>query len=147
MSEKTFSLEEAQETLKKVKPRVEEVVEINRTIQYTSKDMETLFDIWGDSVMEKGNPDNGLYLNMIEKGDMLADEMKNRLSEIEEVGCHVKDLKLGLIDFPFDHEGRRVFLCWKLGEDKIKYWHDAHAGFTGRKHINELINRPISQEQ
>ncbi len=48
-------------------------------------------------------------------------------------GVEVKDLDLGLIDFPSPREGRVVFLCWRLGEDRIAYWHEVDAGFAGRR--------------
>ncbi len=48
-------------------------------------------------------------------------------------GVEVKDLDLGLIDFPSPREGRVVFLCWRLGEGPIAYWHEVDAGFAGRR--------------
>jgi len=55
------------------------------------------------------------------------------LTEIEEAGVLVKDLDLGLVDFPSLREGRVVFLCWMISEPDISYWHEITDGFQGRR--------------
>lgn len=55
------------------------------------------------------------------------------LREVSEAGIEIKDLESGLVDFPHLREGVEVFLCWKLGEDTISYWHEIDSGFAGRK--------------
>jgi hypothetical protein len=57
------------------------------------------------------------------------------LREIAELGIEIKDLNQGLIDFPSVRDGRVVYLCWRLGEGEISYWHDLDAGFAGREPI------------
>jgi len=63
------------------------------------------------------------------------------VTELSEIGCEVKDFKSGLIDFVGQHQGRDVNLCWRLGEEKIHFWHELTAGFAGRKPISTLIER------
>ena len=55
------------------------------------------------------------------------------LREVSEAGIQLKDLESGLVDFPHLQDGDEVFLCWKLGEDTISYWHEIDSGFAGRK--------------
>jgi hypothetical protein len=55
--------------------------------------------------------------------------------ELREVGCELKDWKTGLVDFPAMHEGRQVWLCWRLGEERVTHWHEVHEGFSGRKTV------------
>lgn len=55
--------------------------------------------------------------------------------ELSEIGCVLKDWGVGLVDFPARYEGRRVWLCWKLGEPAVAHWHEWHEGFAGRKPI------------
>ena len=55
------------------------------------------------------------------------------LSFIQELGCELKDLDQGLIDFPSYRDGKLVYLCWKRGEPKIEFWHDLESGFGGRQ--------------
>ncbi len=52
----------------------------------------------------------------------------------------VRDLEEGLCDFPADREGRLVYLCWKLGEDAIDFWHEIDEGFRGRQPVDHLTN-------
>ncbi|MDA0739879.1 MAG: DUF2203 domain-containing protein [Nitrospirae bacterium] len=61
--------------------------------------------------------------------------MHESLETIQEMGVIVKDLESGLCDFPFLLDGRIVYLCWKLGEDKIEWWHEITSGFSGRQAI------------
>jgi hypothetical protein len=67
----------------------------------------------------------------------LLDASKHALEEVEHIGCQVKSLEHGLIDFPAMKNGKQVFLCWKLGERKVAYWHAIESGFAGRKPILE----------
>jgi len=67
----------------------------------------------------------------------IIDASKHVLEEIETIGCQVKSLEHGLIDFPAMKDGKQVLLCWKLGERKVAYWHTMESGFTGRKPIQE----------
>jgi hypothetical protein len=55
------------------------------------------------------------------------------VNAIHELGAVVKDPDEGLVDFPSRVDGREVYLCWKLGEDAIEYWHGIDEGFAGRK--------------
>ncbi len=55
------------------------------------------------------------------------------LETIHALGCEIKDLQAGLVDFPADRDGRIVYLCWKRGEKRIEYWHELDTGFAGRQ--------------
>ncbi len=55
------------------------------------------------------------------------------INSIEETGCLLKDIDLGLVDFPSIRDGREVYLCWRLGEDRVRFWHELDTGFAGRK--------------
>ena len=63
--------------------------------------------------------------------------LKAAAEELEEIGCLIKDLQVGLIDFPTLYRGEEVYLCWRLGEDDISFWHGVHEGFSGRKSIDQ----------
>lgn len=54
-------------------------------------------------------------------------------TELDQFGCELKDPDTGLIDFLCLREGRAVYLCWLLGEERINYWHEIQAGFAGRQ--------------
>ncbi|MDE3112896.1 MAG: DUF2203 domain-containing protein [Chloroflexota bacterium] len=70
----------------------------------------------------------------------VAQEIRALVRSIAEMGAEVKDLDVGLIDFPSVHRGRPICLCWKLDEgDRIEWWHDIDAGYAGRRPISELF--------
>lgn len=60
-------------------------------------------------------------------------ELRSLIEKVQEMGCEVKDIDQGLVDFRTEREGREVYLCWKLGEPDIRWWHDLEAGFAGRR--------------
>ncbi len=55
------------------------------------------------------------------------------LDRIADRGCHLKGLDPGLVDFPHLRDGREVYLCWRMGENQIRYWHEIEDGFDGRQ--------------
>jgi hypothetical protein len=65
----------------------------------------------------------------------LADELGATLSKLEELGVELKDMDSGLVDFPAIKYGEPVYLCWKLGEEDVLYWHQMTDGFRGRKSL------------
>jgi hypothetical protein len=69
--------------------------------------------------------------------DQLREKIKEAIERIQEIGCVLKDLDEGLVDFPALLDGHEVFLCWKLGEERIGYWHGLDEGFAGRKPLDE----------
>lgn len=69
--------------------------------------------------------------------DALAARLHETLDAVQALGCQVKDLDVGLIDFPTYYRGEEVLLCWKLGEPSIRYWHGLTEGFRGRKEIDQ----------
>jgi len=68
--------------------------------------------------------------------DAAARNLKSMVDRIQEIGCELKDLDMGLIDFPTFYRGEHVYLCWKLGEPKIAFWHSLDAGYGGRRPID-----------
>jgi len=59
------------------------------------------------------------------------------LHQIRQLGVLLKDVDRGLCDFPYMKNGRVVYLCWKLDEKTIEYWHDVEAGFAGREPLDD----------
>ncbi len=63
----------------------------------------------------------------------LEQEVTDIIKLMNQVGCVVRDPHEGLIDFPSVRDKEPVYLCWKLGEDRIKFYHGVDQGFQGRK--------------
>jgi len=64
-------------------------------------------------------------------------QLEKEIQKLEELGCVLKDMSTGLVDFPAVRLGTRVWLCWKLGEETVTFWHGLHEGYAGRKAIQE----------
>jgi hypothetical protein len=69
--------------------------------------------------------------------DKLAEQLAQKVEEIQQTGCLVKDVDMGLVDFPSLRGGEEIYLCWKLGEARIGYWHGIEEGFAGRKPLDD----------
>lgn len=66
-----------------------------------------------------------------------AAEVNQLLLMARELGCEVKDIDMGLVDFRAERDGREVYLCWKLGEPEVRWWHEMETGFAGRRPLEE----------
>jgi len=64
------------------------------------------------------------------------EQISEHLQAVQELGVHVKDLDMGLCDFPHVLDGRVVYLCWKLGETEIQWWHEINSGYAGRQPLD-----------
>jgi hypothetical protein len=71
------------------------------------------------------------------KREVAGQALRTLLENFEQSGVMVKDLEKGLADFPTLFRGEEVYLCWKLDEESIKFWHGTHEGFAGRKAIDQ----------
>ena len=63
--------------------------------------------------------------------------LKSAIEGLEEAGILLKDLEVGLVDFPSVYRGEEVYLCWRMDEDDIGHWHGTTEGFAGRKEIDQ----------
>ncbi len=125
-----FTAEEANGALTEVRPLVERMVEQRRLhVEALERQEELEGHIRGNG---GGIPPAELADTAAEV-ERLARELAKVVDEIAALGAEVKDLDEGLIDFPALRRGETVLLCWKLGEDEIRYWHAVEDGFAGRR--------------
>ena len=69
----------------------------------------------------------------------LVDQMQAAVLQIDGWGIQLRDIETGLVDFPALVSGRPVWLCWRLGEDAVVWWHETSAGFDARRRIEDLV--------
>lgn len=67
-----------------------------------------------------------------------AERINRFVAELHDLGCHFKGFEEGLVDFYSLRDGRTVCLCWRLGEERIRFWHEVDAGFAGRQPLDPL---------
>jgi len=139
MKKKHFTLDEAQNLLPVMESLLRTSMEAKRQIDEIEEEFKNI----KHSVFLRG----GAQLDIVAlsrrraESDKAIQRVKDALSEIESIGALVKDLDIGLIDFPCSVDGDTVLLCWKFGEDRITHWHGTSEGFAARKPIDERITR------
>ena len=132
---KRFTLAEAQRLLPRVERLVEEAITLKTEYDEAGGELESL----QKRVMMMGGVtmDREHALHARQRRDNAGTRLRNAIETLQEMGCIVKDLAIGLVDFPTTLRGVEVYLCWKLGEAKIEYWHGVDEGFRGRKAIDQ----------
>lgn len=139
MSDRTFTLDEAQTLL----PVLESLL---RSIISAKKLMDEI-DAEQQAMNHRIFLNGGMHLNIVPLARRKAERTKaeqrakDALAEIDSIGVQVKDVEIGLLDFPCEIDGQIILLCWKLGEKSITHWHGTQEGFAGRKPIDERIAR------
>ena len=139
MSERTFTLEEAQTLLPILESLLRNALSGKKLIEEIESELQAL----GHRIFLNG----GTLVNIVHFARRKAERekalqrVKDSVAEIDATGVQVKDLDIGLLDFPCVVDGETILLCWKLGEKKITHWHGTTEGFAGRKPIDERIER------
>jgi hypothetical protein len=105
-----FTPKQANETLPEVKETIQRIISIKKEAD--------------------GAKDDAVMTDMMER-------LEKEIQKLEELGCVLKDMSIGLVDFPAVRLGTRVWLCWKLDEGNVSFWHGLHEGFKGRKAVEE----------
>ncbi len=130
MAEKHFTLDEANRLLPRLRPILEQLIAVRNEMGPKQHKMEELrAHVRGNGATAEGRA----LAKLKEELESIAGKLREGIEQIEAFGCLVKDLDTGLIDFPALRHGEEVFLCWKLGEERIAYWHSLHEGFAGRQ--------------
>ncbi|MFA4820171.1 MAG: DUF2203 domain-containing protein [Candidatus Aenigmatarchaeota archaeon] len=135
---KTFTIDEVNQLLPSLSNKLRDVLFLNERIKSLGYDMENLVSIWGNDLMEKGHTDYEYYFWMISEREKIFQQLTKNVGDIQALGCIIKDIDNGLVDFYYDNEGELVFLCWKYGEDKIRHWHTIDTGFQDRRDVKKL---------
>jgi hypothetical protein len=137
---KLFTLTEAERTRREVEPILLEAIDSRRKMA----DLDSQLAQVANRISMTG----GLLVSyeatakLRFERDHLANAIKTALERIEAHGCVVKDLDVGLLDFPALIDNEEVYLCWRLGEDRIRFWHRQDEGFAGRKPLDPRDKGP-----
>lgn len=139
MSDRTFTLDEAQSLLPVLESLLRTAISSKKLMEEVDGEMQAL----SQRIFINGGTRVDVVATAQRKAQRSKAEQraKDALAEIDSIGVQVKDIDIGLLDFPCEVEGEIVLLCWKMGEPSIKHWHTTTSGFAGRKPIDERIVR------
>ena len=136
MAEKYFDRHEAEELLPAIEQFLEEARKQKQALDSITADISNA----SLRIMMLGGslpPFSELNHKKAQR-EKIAEQLSRTVDEIQQTGCVVKDLDTGLVDFPSLRRGEKVYLCWKLGEERIGYWHGIEEGFAGRKPLDDV---------
>jgi len=132
-----YGIDEANEQLVEVRPLLErlaaqrlDLIRLRDRAVTAGSGPSSTADDTGDTDEELRN----LRLRM----QGIIDQMQAAVTRIDALDIVLRDIETGLIDFPALVAGRQVWLCWRLGEDEVAWWHDLSSGFAARRPFSEL---------
>ncbi|HVN09510.1 MAG TPA: DUF2203 domain-containing protein [Patescibacteria group bacterium] len=129
-----FTLTEAERTRVEVEPILIEAMEGRRALAEVEESL--------GAIARRIGMLGGSLVSQSEVGDLrtryneIGTKLQHALETIQATGCLVKDLEMGLLDFPAILNDEEVLLCWRLGEDRIRFYHGPHEGFAGRRPLD-----------
>ena len=123
---KVFTINQANEILPEVKKKFNEVLSYKEKVLSIQKQIQQIQD------------SNNFFRDFLEKKqelNRLVSSLYKAIEELEGIGVMIKSVDEGLLDFPSIKSKKEIWLCWKFGEDEVRFWHGKDEGFTGRKPI------------
>lgn len=122
---KYFSVDEANKTLPLVRRIVTDIASTHRSMLERLSELRAQDAESAASAGQRGELENEI--------EELAETVNRFIAELAEIGALFKGFEEGLVDFYSTLDGRPIFLCWKLGEESIQWWHELDAGYAGRR--------------
>lgn len=132
---KRFTLAEAESLIPSVDHLMRQAVELKSGYASAARRIDSFQEriaLMGGTVVDRGK-----VREAQERRDEAAAALRGIIEQVQEMGCVIKDLDMGLVDFLTSFQGRDVYLCWKIGEPSISYWHGTDEGFAARKSIDQ----------
>ena len=120
--ERVFTLFEANQLIPQLQSHLETIKQSKTILVQTREEVRKASE---QAAYGGGTPVGTQYVTSLQT-------ISSNLQAIHELGVHVKDIDLGLCDFPHTRDGRIVYLCWKLGETEIRWWHEVTNGYKDR---------------
>lgn len=127
MEDRIFTLAEAQALIPQLRTLLHEISDAWSHIRELDPDIQKARDSAPFDGFSKSGVD---YVESVSHLMLL-------IHQVKDLGVILKDADKGLCDFPYMRQGRVVYLCWQLGEERIEYWHEIETGFSGREPLDE----------
>ncbi|HXG36907.1 MAG TPA: DUF2203 domain-containing protein [Dehalococcoidia bacterium] len=131
-----FTVQEAEALLPQLTPILSELQAEKREADRLQAQLAEL----SEKVGGNGHSLSEAYQQLQQQAQKISDRAARLAQQINDYGCELKDINSGLLDFRTLYQGREVYLCWRMGEERIQWWHELDSGFAGRKPLQrELI--------
>jgi hypothetical protein len=127
-----FTREEAETLLPAITVVLHKIQESHSNVQALEAELEEL----RIQALGNGHHLQARIVRLQRNVTTYVQELRDALEELQTFGCELKDPEIGLIDFLSLRDGQEVYLCWKLGEKRIEFWHYLHTGFAGRQPLD-----------
>ncbi len=136
-------------------PRIFSLDEAERALPLVRKivaDVQRVYEEWREAVAsyelvaagaKADGPESEALEQLRTDVARYAEQMAGLIDEVQEIGCELKDVRLGLVDFYALLDDRLVYLCWRMDEQSITHWHELDAGFGGRQPIDQSLFQGI----
>jgi hypothetical protein len=132
---KRFTLAEAQSLIPEVSRLLRDAVSLKGSYQAAERAIQ--ISTQRIAMMGGVAVDRNKAMDIRKWRDTTAANLRSAIEQAQAIGCVVKDLDTGLVDFPTEFRGEEVYLCWQQGEAEIEFWHGVDEGFSGRKTIDQ----------
>lgn len=140
MSQRYFSVDEANAMIGELERAFGRIAQMKIQVRVTYERLdEAGFAPAGDDFDPVPADVGADVINDLTTLRTLIDALKSEVNALKDAGCMIKNIDEGIVDWHARTGGREVFLCWKLGEKQIAFWHDPEAGFAGRRPISEFF--------
>lgn len=126
-----FTIDQANRLLPDLIPLLEELRSLKRQLDRLGAEQSQRFE----KARSNGHNRVAELADLAAQVEELVNETNDLVARIAALGVELKDIDLGLIDFPSLRHNQRVYLCWKLGEPAVQYWHPVEEGYAGRRPI------------
>jgi len=132
----------ASESSGNVRPRYFTVQEANRSLILVGKIVKDILSLYCRAKMIEEHysvldreTERKDRINLKRQYEMLLKQLQTFNHELNSIGCQLRDWQTGTVDWPALYEGREVYLCWRMGDAQVEYWHEAYESFAARRRI------------
>jgi len=148
-AKKSFTLAEANAMLPLVRAIVDDIVRLYNEVHERRDRLSKIRQLRGGRAREEEDVYSDELDQIEQELEKDIDQLNGFVEELQSLGVVLKDPVIGLVDFPARIDGRDVYLCWKLGEGDIGYWHELDAGFQGRQSLlaNSVPKEDVKEEE
>jgi hypothetical protein len=136
---RVFTVEEANALLAPLDEILTRAQATLSDLRWTRDQLVDLRIVWGDRLEDPSCPDRREYEGFLQRFAELESRLEAVTSEVRALGAEVKDVELGLVDFAARRDAETVYLCWRKGEPRVGWWHDAEGGYAARQPLDRLF--------